>query len=237
MSKKMNIFLELEMNKKSVEKEIEKLKDIDSVELKFLNKKLKALREIETYVNSYEWCKSSAMMERVIELREVGFDYSLIKAMGYTPDSLKSFMYRCTKSVKEKIGEDTISMIMDSTDFSNDNINAALIGFRILTKKFDLNNLLLSEVLNYVPDGKNLERVYKISDCIDEINFLYGFSKIAMEFNFSDLDVDKLNTIIYILTHQTERYKSFQSVAFQLLLGKNYDIDTVREMINNGDFD
>ena len=223
MSKSTPVLKELEDSIIGLKNRLENLNstdEIDKVEYEETEKKLNALREILEYVDTYKWVKHKKVIEKVKFVRNCRYDYSLIRdELDMTADALKSFMYRVNTNLSLKIGENTIKTILTG----GESINIGLSVFRVLTGSLPLEDILLKETFESLPNKKYT--TFSLKDCIEEIQYLYTYSKVGREFEEMDLDQNKLAFIRYILESETEKYKVEQRNLLAVLRGKFKTID------------
>lgn len=223
MSRANSILKELEDNIVKLKTDLKKLNPQDETEKSQYveaEKKLNALREILEFVDTYKWVKHTNVIEKVEFVRKCRYDYPLIKQeLGMTDDALKSFMYRINTNLSLKIGENTIKTILKG----GDDINVGLSVFRVLTGNYPLEDILLKETFESLPKKKYTS--FSLKDCIDEIKYLYTYSKVGREFEEMDINSDKLAFLRYILESETEKYKIEQKNLLAVLRGKFKTID------------
>lgn len=188
---------------------------------KLYTRQLKALEQIVEYIDSYEWLRESKIKERIKFIREVEYDFNLIeRELGMSYNAFKCFMYRMNRKLEEKIGRDTLSLVLSNKE---ENIALGVVNFRIQSGTYNLKNILLSDSFEILPKPKF--HLFKIEDCKNEIKFLYDYSKIAMQFAYEDLNIENLEFLLYILTNETERYRKDQREIISLLQGIQIGIE------------
>lgn len=220
---------------KKIEEKV-KSKNVDKNSSTFLlyQKQLKALSEIKEYIDSYCWIKREDEKEKLKFLREVDFDYNVaMDNYKVSKNSLVCFMYRESKKLNEKIGDNTISLILSDKDLVSD----GLVNFRIKTGVYSLEKILMKETFESLPEEEM--NLFDFKDCRNEILYLYTYSKIAREFAYEDISENKLAYVLYILTHELKKkkYRDMKKLLLSLLQGVNISIEDFMEKLENGDYD
>lgn len=200
--------------------ELEDKDEKESEEYKLLSKKLRALDEILDYVNKYKWVKNKNIIEKLKLCRGCGFDYNLIKEeLNLSDSALKSFMFRVNKALNEKIGENTIGLILsDSAKWSE-----GVMQFRILSGTYSLADVLFKECYNDLPEKKFT--TFSLKECIPEIEYIYTYSDIGRKRSREVLDNDKLAFLRFILESETEKYREDQKNLMLVLQGINISFE------------
>ena len=101
---------------------------------------------------------------------------------------------------------------------SNDNedlIGAAMISFYVNSGKIKKSDLFLSSILERLPQ-ENCDNVYQMSECRNEIEFLYMYSRAGFEKAFQLIDEGKLANVLYAISHDTELYRNDKKVLVNL---------------------
>ena len=227
MGKHGTLLKELDDNLEKLTKELTNFsgQELDS-KMKLKRKQYIALKEIDNYVSKYEWVGSDKNVERVKFFRDSGFDFSLFREhFDMTSNSLKSFFYRINKKLEEVIGEDTIDLIMSKYD----KVVYGIINFRILSKTYKMEDILLQECYANFPKPK-LD-FYKMFECRNEIEFCYRYSRAGFENALSQIDMDKLAFLMYISQNSVEKYKEEQKDFIQVIQGINLDFQEYKERL------
>ncbi len=164
--------------------------------------------------------KLGGVLEKIQFLRESYYDYNLVKRhFNLSADGLKSLLFRTNKKLIDKIGADTLDLVLSRYD----KVSLGLTQFRVRSGKYKLEDILLLDFYSLLPESK-LD-FYKVEDCEREIKTLYQYSNLGMKEALSYCDKDKLSFLLYILQNTTERYKEDQKDLISLLLGINWSID------------
>lgn len=202
MSREKTVFKKLEEGIESVKAEITELCKQDTVDTELMSTlklKQKALLEIKDYVNSLEWLTKKPAKERMKVFLAAKGDYKA--ASEELHDSLGSmyvFVTNATKRLKQKIGENTIELIL------NGDVKIGLVQFYTLTGKYAKEAILMGEVLDKLPQGR-LE-FYDLTDCKNELRFFYEYSKAIMDKRYAALDEQKLALVMYVLFGDSPKY-------------------------------
>ena len=196
-------------------------------------KQFNALTKVKDYVDSYKWLKNKKAQEKLDFIRKSDYDYKLAqKELGMTYNAVKCFMYQKDKLLIENIGADTLSLI---TSNNEENISLGLMNFYVQSGTFDLENIFLKECLDNLPKPKL--HFYDLKECLNEIYALYTYTKIARQFAFEDLDPEKLEMLVYILTQETEKYRKEQKLLLSLFQGINIGIEDFKDMMESEEED
>lgn len=232
MSKKGTILKELDDGLMNVSKKIKEFQgDTSSEQYRLYRKQLMALQEIDSFVSKYEWVGTESAKEKIKAVRESYYDYNLIKEKyGLSKDGMKGLMYRLNQKLEKLIGEDTIDLILSRYD----KVAFGIIQFRICSKTYSLDKILLNECYtNLLPAKLDLLRV---EDCLTEIEFLYTYSLFGMQEKLKKCNSDRLAFLKFILENSTERYKQEQKDIISMLQGVNVSFSDYIRQLQGDDF-
>lgn len=213
-----------------------KIQKNNKVELKsdLFNRQWEAMEEIKRYIDSYQWVTEEKVKEKLKFIRDSNYDYELVRQrFNMSSNALKCFVYQNSKKLEQKIGSDTISSVLSSYD---EKVKHGLTTFRVLSGIYTVEEILLKECYAILPKGEDFS-FFNLKDCIAEINFLYTYSKIGLEFAFDELNPKILNFLYYIMTHEVKKYQELQKDLLMVLQGINIDIDEFIERIKIGYYD
>lgn len=228
MLNKKNIFSKLEgavENNSKLLKEAEAKGDVGYI--KFYQKQQRALNQIVEYRDSLDWIKKSDMKEKFTFCFKCGFDYDMITEhfkIGY--ETAKSLVFRLSNKFEEKIGSDTLDLICDTAE---DNVGAGIVAFYVSIGKFTKSNLFLSSIVDRLPE-ENCDKVFEMSECANEIEFLYLYSKKGFETALRNIDLEKLANVLYAMGRETEKYKKERKTLVSLFReDTNMDLEKAEE--------
>lgn len=229
MSKKSSALQVIDTNLKLLREKYFQLENSsDTAAFDLCRRQLFVLEEIASYVDSYEWLgtipkegvKMGGVLEKVKFIRESYYDYNLVRQhFDLSADAMKSLMFRINKKLLDKIGEDTLDLVLSRYD----KVSLGLMQFRIKSGKYKMSEILLPDFYGLLPEPK-LD-FYKIENCETEIKTLYQFSRFGMQELLNNCDSSKLAFLLFILQNTTERYKEEQKDLVSLLMGINWSID------------
>lgn len=228
MLNKKNIFSKLES---AVENNVRLLKDAESKGdigyTKFYQKQQKALNQIVEYRDGLEWIKKADMKEKFTFCFKCGFDYEMItEHFGIGYETAKSLVFRLSNKFEEKIGSETLDLICDT---SEDNVGVGIVAFYVNIGKFTKSNLFLSSIVDRLPE-ENCDKVFEMSECVNEIEFLYLYSRKGFETAFSNIDMEKLANVLYAIGKDTEKYKKERKTLVSLFReDTNMDLEKAEE--------
>lgn len=229
MSKRGSVLKEIDDNLVLLREKYSQLENSsDLVAFDLCRRQLAVMEEIAAYVDSYEWLgtipkdgvKLGGVLEKVKFIRDSYYDYDLVKKhFNLSADALKSLLFRTNKKLTDKIGVDTIDLVLSRYD----KVSLGMTQFRIRSGKYNLVDILLSDFYSELPEPKM--NFYKVEDCETEIKTLYQYSQFGLKDALACCDKSKLAFLLYILQNTTERYKEDQKDLISLLLGINWSID------------
>ncbi len=221
MGKKGGVFKEIEVGFSDLNKRIEVAKKKkDESKLELCDKQLKALNQVAEYVFSYTWVKKDKVKLILEDIHLNNYDYTWVaEKYGMSKNEMKCFVYRNMNIISEKIGSHTLELILSSED----KVNLGLLSFRLASGQIKLEDMFIQDLLNKVPKAK--EHYFKLENCIEELRFLYNYTKFMMDFSFSQLDKEKLEFVMWLLSSPTDHYKVQQKDLIAAMLGKNLTMD------------
>jgi len=227
MGKHGTLLKELDENLRKLTKELKSFTgQVYDDKMLLKRKQFTALKEIDRFISKYEWVGSEKNVERIKFFRESGYDYSLVRdKFDIGSNALKSFIYRTNQKLEQVVGADTIDMIMSKYD----KVAYGIINFRILSKTYKLEDILLPDCYKEFPTPK-LD-LYKMYDCKDEIAFCYTYSKAGFENALEQIDKDKLAFLLYISQNSVDKYKEEQKDFIQVIQGINIELNEYLEQL------
>lgn len=226
----MLIFKQLENAILSVNENISSLKknSEQAVELvQYEIKKLECLTLILKYARSYKWIKHTALKHRVNIFLKNNYDYnkSCIE-LGISKTNLEKSISYANKVLKNKIGTNTIKMILAG------NLYEGILNFRRSTNSINIYNLFPDNIVSLLPHSTSSPLPYKLSECIQEIEFIYSLTRANILKEINSKDKDKLAYLVYLLSTNDSLYLSEQSLIFKLMLG-NINLEQFKSIIHS----
>ena len=221
MGQKGGLFREIDDGLELIKRNLALAKEKDDKKLiAFRKKQFDALKLVADYVFSYNWVKKEKVKLILEDMRLNNYDYSwIMKKYDLKPNDMKCFVYRNMDKIKSKVGEQTIDLILSNED----KVNLGLLSFRLASGQIKLEDMFNSNLLEIVPKAK--EHYFSLSDCVNELRFLYTYSKFMMDFSFSQLDKENLEFVLWLLSSPTDHYKVQQKDLIAAMLGKNLTMD------------
>ena len=221
MGQKGGVFREIDDGLSLIQKNIEIAKSKgDKDKILFYNKQLNALNQVADYVFSYNWVKKEKVKMILEEIRVTKYSYDWVaEKYGMSKNEMKCFVYRNMNTISERIGSHTIELILSSED----KVNLGLLSFRLASGQIKLEDMFIQDLLNKVPKPK--QHYFKLENCVEELKFLYNYSKFMMDFSFSKLDKERLEFVMWLLSSPTDHYKVQQKDLIAAMLGKNLTMD------------
>ena len=221
MGQKGGLFREIDEGLELIKRNLALAKEKDDKKLiAFRKKQFDALKLVADYVFSYNWVKKEKVKLILEDMRLNNYDYSwVMRKYDLKPNDMKCFVYRNMDKIKSKVGEQTIDLILSNED----KVNLGLLSFRLASGQIKLEDMFNTNLLEIVPKAK--EHYFSLSDCVNELKFLYTYSKFMMDFSFNQLDKDKLEFVLWLLSSPTDHYKVQQKDLIAAMLGKNLTMD------------
>lgn len=207
------IFKEIEEGLAYLKREIVETNSDDKETLLDLKRRLKILLEVAEYVDSCEWLTKQDAKEKITKIRASKYNYKLIREeLNLTEDAIKSFMKYCIRKVKDKVGDNTVELILEG------DLRVAAVQFYTLSGRYKLQDLIMLEVYKELPESRfNPDTLL---NCRKEIEFLLDYSNAEFKRRYEELDKDKLEFVRYIIEKNTPKYSEEKYKLVGLLLGQ-----------------
>ena len=195
---------------------------------KRMREKAQALKELNKYVDSFDWVKSKPSLEKVKRIIEHDFNYKEIAPeFNTTPQSLKVTFSRADKHLKSRI-ETPYNLVME------DKLEEAMMVYKLSTKE-----LTLAEYHATLP---LLDAVIKLGfttpkedidwdDASNALKFLKIYSKPQMQIGI-ERSGDSLGHLLYILLSADTSY-TFEKELISSYLNNNIALVDVIEELKN----
>lgn len=214
MARSKMIFKDIENCLSDLREEEKKADKRDKEYISNLKLKQKALKQVSDYVDSCNWLVKEDAKLKLRTIRASKYNYALVREqLNMTDDGMKSFMKYCIAKVKERIGENTVDLIMEGQ------IQIALVQFKTLIGELSLEKLLIPEAYENLPNEDfRPEVLYK---CRKEIEFLYDFSQTKFEERLEGLNTENLAFLRYILEKNTPKFVKEKYDLVKILSGNS----------------
>ncbi len=189
-----------------------------------IKKQLKLLNMVSDYVESCEWLVKADSKERMQYIIASNYDYKVVRAnLELSEKELKNFMHYATKRLKTKIGSNTVDLIMTGK------LNMAMVQFKSLTGTLSIDKLVRKDALDELPPLKF--KPVSLTECEDEIRFLFDNSAEVLKKRVAGLDKDKMAFIRYILEEDTPKNTKLKYGLIKLLTGNGGSVEQYLERL------
>ena len=186
----------------------------DSVTRIEATQKLQALKELNTYTDSFDWVKTPKTLEKIQVIINNDFDYEAsAKELNTTPRTLKVTFSRCDKDLKAKV-EQPLNLILDG------NLNDGVDLFRLGRKELDLKTYRnQTPLLNILTKTEPTEpsQDYSVLDCINALKFIKIYSKPQLELAVEKSGKEYINYLLFILLNPSNQYKYQRELILQYI--------------------
>lgn len=200
--------------------------------------KLQALKELETYVESYDWVRTAKTLEKVKVVIKNDFDYEeSAKELNTTIRTLKVMFSRCDSELKGKI-EQPLNYILEGK------LSEGVDLFRLGDKEAELQKYrnqipLLETVLKTEPIEPTED--YSVVDYINALKFIKIYSKPQFSLGVEKAGTDKINYLLFMLFNPSNKYAYQRELILQFLnnelkLEELVSILNEFEEVQNGSF-
>lgn len=184
----------------------------------------KDLKMINSYIISGEWLVRQEAKQKIKRVLETNYNYKTVAdEYDVSEDAIRTFVSYCNQKVKEKIGEDTIDLLLKGKRA------VALVQYETLKGNYSIRNLYTQNIEDMLPSPKT--NAYRLEDCKDELEFLYIYSNEHMLKLYEKCDSKKLAHILSYLENSvvSEPYERFGVV--RLLTGNGQGVEEMLEKI------
>lgn len=157
--------------------------------------RIKALEEVESYINSGVWYSGRDKEEFLRNYRLPMEEYS--KRTGRSEDNIRLIIKRASDKVRKRIGYNRINTILHGTQKEVLEIMSIL---KWGTKNYIVDRLVINDIVNSISQYRSVSEDYLLEDLEREIKFLNEYSLQRMKSKMQMLDKNKLTYIFRILT-------------------------------------
>lgn len=178
----------------------------------------KDLEDIEKYINSGEWLVRQEAQDKIKYIIKTNYNYGLVaQKYNTTEDAIRTFITYCNQKLKEKIGENTIDLLLEGKR------GVAKAQFETLRGLYALNNLYPQNVLDMLP--KSREAGYTLEECKKELEFLYVYSQEHLLELYEQCDMQKLANILHYMESTSPDISYERYGLVRLLTGNGKGVD------------
>lgn len=176
--------------------------------------KLNALNEIKDYVYGCSWLTNEKTKLRVQNFLIHDLNYKKVASLLNTSqNALEVTISYANKIVKEKIGENTIQLILDGY------VDTAMTQFRISVGRYNVMGLVLTEILGMLPEGELLPNI-SVADCKQELVFLKTLTYKNISDVLDRLSKERLTFLRYVLESNDSDYSFHRDMIARYLSGE-----------------
>lgn len=208
----LTIFKQIAKLYKTITYEQEKT-DKDTDKGKALQTTKDLLEEVMEYVDSFDWLKKDKSKEKVQFFLESGEDYDLLcKQYNITKDTAYNTIRWASKQLRDKIGENTVSLIKDGY------IEEARAAFYQGVGRLGIERLVVSDLLEYLPEPKYT--TFYLEECKTELTILKNLSLSTLESYTKAMNEKKMAYILFLIIGKSKKSDLYRPYLIQLLEGK-----------------
>ena len=173
--------------------------------------KMKLLRDIIQFIKT-DGVKQAPAKAKLDALMTTHFDYARVASMfNTTVNSIKASISYLSKSIESKVGVDTLDLLLAG------DIESAKSNFQACSNIYNLNDLVIGEIANRIPF--RVPKELDLGGCIGELEFLKSVSLPYIKKEFTNLSLEKLILIRYILETSDSRYSNEKRLLHACILG------------------
>lgn len=208
----LTIFKQIAKLYKIITYEQEKVNE-DSDRGKELQTTKELLEEVMEYVDSFEWLKKDKSKEKVQFFLESGEDYDLLcKQYSISKDTAYNTIRWASKQLRDKIGENTVSLIRDGY------IEEARAAFYQGTGRLGIEKFVISDLIEHLPEPKYT--TYYLEECKTELTILKNLSLSTLKSYTKAMDEKKMAYILFLIMGKSKKSDLYRPYLIQLLEGK-----------------
>lgn len=219
------IFKDLEKGIKQIISEQKVMDKTDKVKERQLKEQRILLDEVVSYIKSYEWLKHERTIERVKFFLKNKYDYTVFcKYFDITYDAAKVSISYANQKAREKIGENTVELILDGK------IEEAKALFYFRSGQLKLRSFIVDSALPIIPQAAYMNT--SIKDCETELKFLTIYTESMLEKRVDAIDADKLAFLRYVLEGDNPKLTQ-ERVELVGLLKSKVDVKQYLESVDH----
>ncbi|MDY3368521.1 hypothetical protein [Zhenhengia yiwuensis] len=173
--------------------------------------KMKLLRDIIQFIKT-DGVKQAPAKAKLDAIMTAHFDYARVASMfNTTVSSIKASISYLSKSIESKVGVDTLDLLLAG------DIESARSNFQACSNIYNLNDLIIGDIANRIPF--RVPKAINLGDCVSELEFLKSVSLPYIRKEFTNLSLEKLILIKYILETSDSRYTHEKQLLHAYILG------------------
>lgn len=208
----LTIFKQIAKLHKTIVYEQEKVNE-ESDKGKELQITKELLEELMEYVDSFEWLKKDKSKEKVQFFLESGEDYDLLcKQYNISRDTAYNTIRWASKQLRDKIGENTVSLIRDGY------VEEARAAFYQGTGRLGIEKFVVSDLIEHLPEPKYT--TFYLEECKTELTILRNFSLSILKNYIKAVDDKKMAYILFLIEGKSKKSDLYRPYLIQLLEGK-----------------
>ncbi|WP_427392321.1 hypothetical protein ACPVTF_15330 [Geobacillus icigianus] len=195
--------------------------DIDEETRELELRKLNALMEIVSYVKSLAWLKQSQAKEKMRFLIKTKFNYERTKKEFNISsiNAVEVFVSYANKKLLEKIGKDTVDLILRGE------VDSAMAQFRANTGHDHQNlDFFIPGIAKFLPHPEK-HKFMLLTECEEELILLGNLSHFMVSSMFEKADKMKLAHLLYILNSEDKKYEAEKELITRFLNGEFAEVD------------
>ena len=173
--------------------------------------KMKLLKTIIQFIKT-EGVKQAPAKAKLDAIMTTHFDYARVASMfNTTVNSIKASISYLSKSIESKVGVDTLDLLLAG------DLESARSNFQACSNIYNLNDLIIGDIANRIP--LRVPKEMDLGCCIGELEFLKSVSLPYIRKEFTNLSLEKLILIRYILETSDSRYSNEKRLLHAYILG------------------
>ena len=173
--------------------------------------KMKLLKMIIQFIKT-EGVKQAPAKAKLDAIMTTHFDYARVASMfNTTVNSIKASISYLSKSIESNVGVDTLDLLLAG------DLESARSNFQACSNIYNLNDLIIGDIANRIP--LRVPKEMDLGCCIGELEFLKSVSLPYIRKEFTNLSLEKLILIRYILETSDSRYSNEKRLLHAYILG------------------
>lgn len=173
--------------------------------------KMKLLKMIIHFIKT-DAIKQAPAKAKLDALMTTHFDYVRVASMfNTTVNSIKASISYLSKSIESKVGVDTLDLLLAG------DLESAKSNFQACSNIYNLNDLVIGDIANRIPF--RVPKEMDLGCCIGELEFLKSVNLPYIRKEFTNLSLEKLILIKYILETSDSRYTHEKQLLHAYILG------------------
>ncbi|MFC5528398.1 hypothetical protein [Cohnella yongneupensis] len=171
--------------------------DVYSGDVDLNHEKLKNIREMTKFIESFSWVKKEDMKHRIIFYLKNGLNAEKTAAhFGVTKDAIEASIKYYSDTVLQPIIGAALKDLVQSEDIIS--VNTAMLKFRRSAQSKVPNNYFLPGIFELLPE-QGFDYSLTLEDCRSEVLLLTVFTRSNAEYLFKNANRSKLSYIRNLL--------------------------------------